>query len=1151
MEYHDWLPYYPKIIDSSFQQKIAAKKEFEETETFIDDPNPSVPGELFKYQEFVKRYMRHYDRFLLYFEAGVGKSCAYISVGEDFKLQNLYGKSLLADALDDYYNTYKGIIKNTYVLFKSKTLVNEFKKQLVCKCTAGTYITDSLRRARTEQDQKVAVSRAVNKNYIAMTYVTFVNRILKDRLSDEQLRERFSNCIFVCDEIHSIRNDLDVSEEEAVGLNQIPGLREEMAEMSSDSDASPYSSPSSDEDIGTLEVKPKSNKLYSTVYNTLWKIFHKTTWCKVIAASATPMINDVRDIIDPMNLLLPTSKQIPENSDPLKWTEEDYMKYCNGYVSFVRASDIGINEISTGTPIPKNFIPKGVSYTESLLNVEQYQMSKFQSEVYLKHTNKNNEKGWRIDERQISLMIFPDGSYGGSFPRQKIKGESSKNGISRYVNSPSKDVYVPKPEFLEKIKTLEDLEQYSVLYANIIRQGQKAPGPCFIYLEYLNGSGAIALAMCMQALGVKRFRESNSPFSSGSQKKLASYCGANENDEEQRVLNLEDDERYYLMSSESSVSRDDIAREVFNSRENMTGKKIRYFIGTRMARDGINLANVQDVFLAGIWTPAGMYQAIRRAIRATSHVHLLETKESVDVRIHRIGSYAVNDNKKKYSVELDMFALTEKKDRSIAVVRRNFRRFAADCHTQYHRNNKESEELDYTAACDYDVCEVPCVTEKSDTIDYSTYRLFYFNEFYDSITSNMDIYFSVKNYIKLDALSEDNDRELCKMAIEKAIQDKRVFYDKLGRPAMLACTPDYHYIWLVPFTLDTLKYTYNGSNNESQKLLKNQLDNFYSASLYIQQTIPLNELASKQKLKVSSDYKDPDIGTLIVENAIIATSNGKELTKIEKDAMKYYHHYIYKLTEPVKELKRHIDLLEAKSKGRGRKKTNAKIDFHKEPINPEKYEKEQPEGSAETVWVHTIGTIPRESVSYNVSARVFNLQGSIFLYKPSEHKGWRDLSDTEVVIYNSILRGYVIREFNALFYKGIFGSVLTDGVFRIHDMREAQSDPNNMRSFERGLKVSSLNPVKLMVLGKLLGIPIQKDTKEAKELLNKYKKRDEKIAYLRKKFKITSGGEKFEYTDDDLKYVFHEIPSWKRDDYTDKIYNILKDTKSLYISFGS
>ncbi len=1073
MEYHDWIPTYPAITDPLFQTKLAAKKEFQNVASSVNEPAPQNPGEYFNYQLFDKQFMRIYDRLLMFYEAGTGKTCGYLSVAEDYHMASSTRLNMLTDALIDYYNTYQGTIKNVYILLKGKSLKNELQKQLLCKCTNGTYLSENVIKAKTDKAQKSAVTRSVNTWYTLDTYIPFVNKILREKLTDEQLAERYNGCIFICDEIHSVKYEL-IGDEEDEEMLEEPLLEEE-------------------ED----EEPKKSKKREATVYETLYRVFHAPSWCKVILATATPMINDANDLIDPMNLILPKNKKIPKNTDLKKWTLEQYKETMMGYISFIRAGDTGVDTVFEGSPLDKLFItPKGKK-DASQLKVEQYKMLKFQSDVYL-DVVLQKKKGVRNDERQVTAFVFPDKSYGGTFPR--LKHGTNKRGLGKYVISDAQDDYKPTPEFKEATNTIEKIRKLSVLYAAIIEKCMNAPGLCFIYEELLKGSGAIALAMCFESMGFTRFNQYTSAFEGTKVSKVPPYCGGTSAN---MKLTLSKKLRYGMISSETSELKDEKLLELFRSDENRYGDYVKILIGSKVTRDGINLANVQDVFLPSMWTPSGMYQAMQRAIRATSHVSLIKDSPTgrVEVRIHRMAAYTTNAQNQIISVDLDMFAIAEAKDRDIAIVRRNVRKVAADCIIQKARNQRESSSLDGTSICDYEKCQFECVDPDPDETDESTYRLFYSENEINDIIIIVRKVMSVISHFILDEFIETYQLNyvLTQMAISRLIQSKTLITNRFGEPSLLASQGKT--IFLIPLSLRKINY----------------LDNYYSSVLIATKTHELKEyvaiqLAKKEISSESHEMTSIEVNALTMESAL--RKQLKNLTETEEYIVNRYKNYIYSFNEPKEEIAQEMQTRLERGKGRGRKPIEHKINYKASPLYSDVE-------TGESVIVHTMYTIPKESTSYNVVSKFMNAEGRIRIWKPSEKVGWRDATIDETVIYNALIRGRIQQLMQKYYDSKLYGSILSDNEFRIHDLRNIVIDYHDQRTFPRGKTCSeSFKNDELLLIAYDLGIksPINRQTKQAYGInMTKTEILDDLLN--RKEFK---NREEFldSYTMDQLRYLY-------------------------------
>ena len=1077
MPYADWIPTYPDVSDPLFQQKIATKKEFSDVAAPYQEDPPSKPGDLFKYQIFDKRYMRAYDRLLMFYEAGTGKTCAYVSVTEDFNLAAQQRMSVLADALTEYYNSYQGTIKKIIILLKGKSLSEELSKQLVCKCTPGTYITESLIKARSDKSQKSAVTRAISKVYEISTYTTFTRKITDSKWSDEKIADEFNGTLFVCDEIHSLKTELKSKKKNT----------EEEAE--------------DDEEDPDIDIPNKKHD-YEKVYSMLWKLFHLPPWCKVICATATPMINNANDLIDPMNLLLPKTKQIPKNTNLINWPLEKYKEYMMGYISFVRAGDTGVDTVFTGSPLDRMFTRSDGTPDPSQMNVEKYKMSDFQSKVYLEVIGKK-AKAFRNAERQVAAFVFPDGTYGGKFERDIKQREDRKKalkGISKYIISPRKNDYKRTPEWNNATNTIDKIRKLSCLYAEIIEQCMKAPGLCFIYEELLHGSGGIALAMCFESMGFTRFKDDFSAFESNTGKqagyKIAPYCAGEKGD---RRIRIDKQLRYGMITSETNENQDAKLKEVYNSEENKYGEYVKILIGSKLTRDGINLANVQDVFLPSMWTPAGMYQAMQRAIRATSHISLVKESKTgrVDVRVHRMACYAKQDNK-IVSVDLDMFAIAERKDREIAIVRRNVRKIAGDCIVQRDRNMPEGPELDYTAICDYDLCSFPCVNQDPDPdqVDLSTYRMLYSQEEIKDIYFYMSFAFSVVSHFSMKDFSTtyEKDQIILYMAVHDAVKKRMEFTNRYGQTQLIAVQGDH--VFLVPPRVIQPSYP--------------DLDNYYSSVLIAEQTVPLRDFIVK-RTDISAvignedqgGLKSIDVNILLLENAVLKPESKR--TNDEKTILKRFKNYLYEMKIPVAELSQEEERQNNRGKGRGRKAIEGKVPYYKDPLDPDKAE------TGDKVYVHTMYTIPMGDTSFAVSAKFLNPKGRLRIYNPLEGHEWRDMNLYEQVVYNAIIRGRIQKTLKPYIDSKLYGTVLSDNVFRIVDIKD-QEDTLDERYKNRGrvCSESSWQVDDLILIGYRIGAspPIDFNTKKPRgydlskdEIINdliKLKEFEKHAAHLKK-----------------------------------------------------
>ena len=235
---------YPLIGDPYFSQKIYNKKEFRQYK--IDDVEGGIDNleklmkekcsvrKINNTQKLLKNFISPYTPYnglLVYHGVGVGKTCASISIAENFN-------SLLKNDMRKIYilvppsieENFKSQIIDISKLDKSNS---EIKKQ----CTTDTYLNDKLinklkkiKNEKGEFDYNIInkiVKKIIKKNYEFLGYEKFVNLIidiqkselfdykitqkksktsLKDKktLVDNKIKKLFSNSIMIIDEAHNI-----------------------------------------------------------------------------------------------------------------------------------------------------------------------------------------------------------------------------------------------------------------------------------------------------------------------------------------------------------------------------------------------------------------------------------------------------------------------------------------------------------------------------------------------------------------------------------------------------------------------------------------------------------------------------------------------------------------------------------------------------------------------------------------------------------------------------------------------------------------------------------------------------------------------------------------------------------------------------------
>lgn len=597
----DLIPVYSDWDNSedreNLQRFLTEKEEFRELASSISEA-PSQRGEFFKHQLLIRRFLSHYDRLFLFHRPGTGKSCAIISAAEYARDQFEKG----------------GMIKKVIIITKSEQLINDFKKQLVCRCTSGRYETESVTGAKSIQAQKVNVTKAIKKWYEITTHRTFAIMLRDEYANDEKMIKKFSGVLFFLDEVHSIIPDQD----------------------------SRYEKPEESEHGPTEKKKSINNR---EVYRQFHRLFHAVKRSKVVVASATPMINQEKEIAPVMNLLLPLTRQMPWDARYDTWTAEDFKPYFEGIISYIRELDTGAIPVYQGVEIDIN-LKNG--YTTQIILSQDY-MVKFdpgvvespeteisQATGYLKslqddegrqsggtdEDHRGSQDSIYQDSRQASIFVFPDGSYG-------------TNGFNKYVQTVEVDIFKPKADLLPYIsypgdteKTLDLIATRSIKFSNICRSIMEGEGACFVYVNYVK-TGAALLAICLEQLGFEQFTEKESIFV-GKSGRIKPYCAPDRLDSESRFVRpgFRARPRFALLIGEMSATRNDAIMEAMNSYENRNGDYIKVLIASRVGRDGINVNNSRQIHIVGPeWNRSTLTQAMFRAIRSNSHVALIEDEK--------------------------------------------------------------------------------------------------------------------------------------------------------------------------------------------------------------------------------------------------------------------------------------------------------------------------------------------------------------------------------------------------------------------------------------------------------------------------------------------------------------------------------------------
>ena len=247
--------------------------------------------------------------------------------------------------------------------------------------------------------------------------------------------------------------------------------------------------------------------------------------------------------------------------------------------------------------------------------------------------------GLHNSERQISLMTFPDGSYGsagydkyiedlskeGQKGRKTVgSGEDKSRRLMDYIQKfapkdPNDDLDLSLEEnnrtaSLDFVNYIHPLKFISVVYYNIIKNlltNYDTTNVWYVPMSFVTGSGAIAFGICLKSYYFSQFTGRRSPFI--------------KNDDGDLIINLKKTPRFAIIRGNMTESQINNILTLAKSYENRFGEYLKMVIVTPVGREGISIGNVSNIIVpGGYWNPSDESQAIFRAKRVLSHIYLVD-----------------------------------------------------------------------------------------------------------------------------------------------------------------------------------------------------------------------------------------------------------------------------------------------------------------------------------------------------------------------------------------------------------------------------------------------------------------------------------------------------------------------------------------------
>lgn len=315
------------------------------------------------------------------------------------------------------------------------------------------------------------------------------------------------------------------------------------------------------------------------LYNTLYRAN-----CRIIALSATPIINSGYEFAILFNLLKPGTFKL----DPAHFFNDYYLNNelinkkgfynkIKGLVSYYQ----GANEASEVFP-------------KSTLHLEYLPMSEFQTNAYIEadsHEKKISKKKKMVTEAQI---ISGEANSVKSFGTFRVHTRKACNFV-RLKPIPTPEIPVGSTEYQEQMdeyenEVFEDLPKYSCKFAAIIGHIQDSTGPVAIYSNFVENT-----LLPLENILNNHYAITTTKWIGG---------------ETDREENLKD----------------------FNSTKNSHGEIIKVMLLSSAGAEGITLKNVRQMhIMEPHWNEIRIKQIIGRAVRVCSHSTLPIEEQHVDI----------------------------------------------------------------------------------------------------------------------------------------------------------------------------------------------------------------------------------------------------------------------------------------------------------------------------------------------------------------------------------------------------------------------------------------------------------------------------------------------------------------------------------------
>jgi superfamily II DNA or RNA helicase len=557
----------------------------------VDDLEKSYSSDeefLQYYQYIVREYLVKTDTrgILIYHSTGVGKS-------------------ITASSIADYYRKYDP--KRKIIILLPKSLQSNFQNNV------KKYMRNNPHNSHVEKSKNFIDTTVEHKyNFISLnasnvfTQLSRLNKAEHEEELDKKLgvftehvKGFLENSLLIIDEFHNLSNAITNGSKNAV-------------------------------------------QLYNTIMN--------TRNIKLAFLTGTPIINNPFELVPTFNLLkgymYEKKRKItifPENRDEFsKFFLKDYKEIKNkekfqnrifGLVSYYgdyyfdkeNRKDFPQQKPTIIEKVPMSLYQFG-RYQEAReieLKEEANKMKKTnKSEFFTAKDKSKSSSSYRIRSRQVSNYFIPE---------YALVFRNSRTSVVKHIN---------------KIKETDllDLDKHSPKFKKIIENFAQFPNQLgVVYSEFVSGEGLALFSMVLEKQGWVYWEKSKNFIDRNEEFQLSNSSDKTEESETKGGSKVR---TYALITGDIPMMERQNIINVFNAKENTTGKDISLLLISKSGAEGLNLYRVRHIhIMEPFWNYARIEQIIARGVRYLSHTDMPKKDQNVQPFIY-LSTYPKSYDKK-------------------------------------------------------------------------------------------------------------------------------------------------------------------------------------------------------------------------------------------------------------------------------------------------------------------------------------------------------------------------------------------------------------------------------------------------------------------------------------------------------------------------